>query len=108
MIWLAKNSSSVKSASAALNSVNLALVWERCSLQLTYLLHRRFGTGLTERAYELTHCPLVKSPLERGSPAVTPNPSFEARPNGRPPGPGWRDAVHFRQPGPGVLPLAPA
>ena len=38
---------------------------------------------------------------------ATPNPSFEARPNGRPPGPGRRYAVHFRQPGPGVLPLVP-
>ena len=40
-------------------------------------------------------------------PAVLPNPSLEARPNGRPPGPGRRYAVHFRQPGPGVLPLVP-
>ena len=39
--------------------------------------------------------------------AVRPNPSLEARPNGRPPGPGRRYAVHFRQPGPGVLPLVP-
>ena len=38
---------------------------------------------------------------------TTPNPSFEARPNGKPPGPAWRYAVHFRQPGPGVLPLVP-
>ena len=40
-------------------------------------------------------------------PTVMPNPSLEARPNGRPPGPGRRYAVHFRQPGPGVLPLVP-
>ena len=39
--------------------------------------------------------------------AVLPNPSLEARPNGRPPGPAWRYAVHFRQSGPGVLPLIP-
>ena len=39
--------------------------------------------------------------------AVLPNPSLEARPNGRPPGPGRRYAVHFRQPGPGILPLVP-
>ena len=39
--------------------------------------------------------------------AVLPNPSLEARPNGRPPGPAWRYAVHFRQSGPGVLPLVP-
>ena len=36
-----------------------------------------------------------------------PNPSVEARPNGRPPGPGWWYAVHFHQPGPGVLPSVP-
>jgi hypothetical protein len=28
--------------------------------------------------------------------------------NGKPPGPGWRYAVHCRQPGPGVFPLSPA
>jgi hypothetical protein len=39
---------------------------------------------------------------------VRPNPSFKRRANGKPPGPGRRYAVHFRQPGPGVLPLAPA
>ena len=40
-------------------------------------------------------------------PTMMPNPSLEARPNGRPPGPAWRYAVHFRQSGPGVLPLVP-
>jgi hypothetical protein len=38
---------------------------------------------------------------------VRPNPSLKGSANGRPPGPGRRYAVHFRQPGPGVLPLAP-
>ena len=38
---------------------------------------------------------------------VLPNPSLEARPNGRPPGPGRWYAVHFHRPGPGVLPLVP-
>ena len=37
-----------------------------------------------------------------------PNPSFKRSANGRPPGPGWWYAVHFHQPGPGVLPLSPA
>ena len=37
-----------------------------------------------------------------------PNPSLKRSANGRPPGPVWRYAVHFRQPGPGVLPLSPA
>jgi hypothetical protein len=40
--------------------------------------------------------------------AALPNPSLKRSANGRPPGPVWRYGVHFRQPGPGVLPLAPA
>ena len=43
-----------------------------------------------------------------GTRTARPNPSVEARPNGGPPGPVWRYAVHFRQPGPGVLPSSPA
>jgi len=39
--------------------------------------------------------------------ALGPNPSFEARPNGKPPGPGRWYAVHFHRPGPGVLPSVP-
>jgi hypothetical protein len=39
---------------------------------------------------------------------VRPNPSLKRSANGRPPGPAWRYAVHFRQSGPGVLPLSPA
>ena len=39
---------------------------------------------------------------------VQPNPSLKRSANGRPPGPVWRYAVHFRQPGPGVLPSSPA
>ena len=38
---------------------------------------------------------------------VLPNPSLNRSANGRPPGPAWRYAVHFRQSGPGVLPLSP-
>jgi hypothetical protein len=38
---------------------------------------------------------------------AVPNRSFNRSANGRPPGPSWRYAVHFRQPGPGVLPLSP-
>ena len=37
-----------------------------------------------------------------------PNSSLKPSPNGGPPGPGRRYAVHFRQPGPGVPPLGPA
>ena len=40
--------------------------------------------------------------------AARPNPSLKRSANGRPPGPVWRYAVHFRQPGPGVLPLSTA
>ena len=40
--------------------------------------------------------------------AVKPNPSFKPSPNGGPPGPVWRYAVHFRQPGPGVPPSVPS
>jgi hypothetical protein len=43
--------------------------------------------------------------LDEGS---MPNPSLKRSANGRPPGPVWRYAVHFRQPGPGVLPSSPA
>ena len=39
---------------------------------------------------------------------AVPNPSFKRSANGRPPGPGRRYPVHFRQPGPGVLPSSPA
>ena len=35
---------------------------------------------------------------------MMPNPSFEARPNGKPPDPGRWYGVHFHRPGPGVLP----
>ena len=38
---------------------------------------------------------------------MRPNPSLKRSANGRPPGPVWRYAVHFRQPVPGVLPLPP-
>ena len=37
-----------------------------------------------------------------------PNHSLKRSANGSPPSPVWRYAVHFRQPGPGVLPLSPA
>ena len=37
-----------------------------------------------------------------------PNPSLKRSANGRPPAPGRWYGVHFRQPGPGVLPSSPA
>ena len=45
---------------------------------------------------------------QRSSGTALPNPSLKRSANGRPPGPVWRYAVHFRQPGPGVLPSSPA
>ena len=41
-------------------------------------------------------------------PSAASNPSVKLSTNGMPPGPGWWYAVHFHQPGPGVMPLAPA
>ena len=43
----------------------------------------------------------------RASP-VRPNPSFKPSTNSVARGPGWRYAVHFHRPGPGVLPSSPA
>jgi hypothetical protein len=40
-------------------------------------------------------------------PPAWPNPSLKGSANGRLPGPGWWYAVHFHQPGPGVLPSSP-
>ena len=45
---------------------------------------------------------------QRGAPPARPNPSLKRSANGRPPGPDRRYGVHFRQPGPGVLPSSPA
>ena len=47
-------------------------------------------------------CTLVRLPC-----TPMPNPSLKRSANGRPPGPVWRYAVHFRQPCLGVLPLVP-
>ena len=46
--------------------------------------------------------------LHRNHRGALPNPSLKRSANGRPPGPVWRYAVHFRQLGPGVLPSSPA
>jgi hypothetical protein len=58
-----------------------------------------------EREAEWSAC---KRNLARQLSALMPNPSFKPSPNGGPPGPVWRYAVHFRQPGPGVPPSVPA
>ena len=52
-------------------------------------------------------CPSAGTGALASKVRALPNPSVNRSTNGRPPGPVWRYAVHFRQPGPGVLPLAP-
>ena len=66
--------------------------------------YRDCSCGSAEQEAELGACKFRSVLVLR---AVLPNPSLEARPNGGPPGPGRRYAVHFRQPGPGVPPLVP-
>ena len=46
--------------------------------------------------------------LHRHHRGALPNPSLKRSANGRPPAPVWRNAVHFRQPGPRVPPSVPA
>ena len=58
-----------------------------------------------EREAESLACKCTLAHLPR---ALMPNPSLKRSANGRPPGPVWRYAVHFRQPGPGVLPSSTA
>ena len=50
----------------------------------------------------------LNSKLRMSTCALTPNHLLRRSDNGRPPNPVWRYAVHFRQPGFGVLPLSPA
>ena len=64
------------------------------------------GTGLRSRVSsgnEFAH----QSSQSCISPPPRPNPSFEARPNGKPPAPGRWYAVHFHRPGAGALPSVP-
>ena len=58
------------------------------------------GPGRVARPWQAHH--------HHASGATLPNPSVKPSPNGGPPGPGRRYAVHFRQPGPGVPPSVPA
>ena len=67
---------------------------------------RRGAGGSSGRPREITG-PWQAQP-RRLTGAALPNPSLKRSANGRPPGPVWRYAVHFRQPGPGALPLSPA
>ena len=63
------------------------------------LLQRRFGAMALAGA---------NKNARNGAWQALPNPSLKRSANGRPPGPVWRYAVHFHQPGPGVLPSSPA
>ena len=53
-------------------------------------------------------CPACKYTLACQPSTLMPNRSLKLSPNGGPPGPVWRYAVHFRQSGPGVPPSVPA
>ena len=64
-------------------------------------LEGKRSPGTTIRRALCPHCNLAAIN------AVKPNPSLEARPNGRPPGPAGRYGVHFLPAGPGVLPSVP-
>jgi hypothetical protein len=55
------------------------------------------------------HVPSNSAPSQfRASAPAWPNPSLKRSANGMPPGPGRRYTVHFRLPGPGGTPSAPA
>ena len=59
-------------------------------------------------AQQEAKCSACKNTRVVATHRVLPNPTLKRSTNGRPPGPVWRYAVHFRQPGPGVPPLPPA
>jgi hypothetical protein len=79
--------------------------------------HPRHGASLSIKKPAYIPAPLTASPQftvsaysaqALSAPPARPNPSLKRSANGRPPGPVWRYTVHFRQPGPGVLPSSPA
>jgi hypothetical protein len=65
---------------------------------------RRYGPMLprASASLEVIAALVAASVFPHGT--AWPNKSFNRTANGRPPSPGWRYAVHSRQPGPGVLP----
>ena len=77
--------------------------------------HARFLAGAADAEYRDCSCRSAEREAESlawkcnpfREPPLMPNPSFEARPNGKPPGPGRWYAVHFHRPGPGVMPSVP-
>ena len=86
----------------------------------TSVRHRYFSRPLVERfslacteLWPNVSSAVVKLTLRPAAivssvPQYRPNPALKRSTNGKPPGPVWRYTVHCRQPGPGVLPLAPA
>jgi hypothetical protein len=94
----------------ALARATTSLREERQSLSTKDFQSHRKTYSHSERCRFMLRCFGV-SQLARTSfsaARVTPNPSLKRSANGRPPGPVWRYAVHFRQSGPGVLPSSPA
>ena len=86
------------------NFVQLGLRRQASSWRASLVSAERFAFASLHQnqlpQWHTTHLP-VTAP-------VMPNPLFKPSPNGGPPGPVWRYAVHFRQPGPGVPPSVPA
>ena len=78
----------------------LLLAWAAQTADPLSSQRRERGTGGTEAGPSA-----IRASVRR---PTRPNPSFKPSPNGGPPGPVWRYAVHFRQPGPGVPPSGPA
>ena len=75
-------------------------------------VHQALGS-FRQRSRSLRRVIELQTSSSQGKPrhtpaCVWPNPSLKRSANGRPPGPVWRYGVHFRQPGPGVLPLSTA
>ena len=87
---------------------------EKILLRLAGIAIQQGTPGTTANDRESTVLLSVgKSWQECGQPSgntcrAWPNPSLKRSANGKPPGPVWRYAVNFRQPGPGVLPSSPA
>ena len=79
----------------------------RLLLPLLRLQHPQAQSSPCEAVRELVVISMQSEVAVVGMAAAAPNPSVEARPNGKSPGPVWRYAVHCRQPGPGALPPVP-
>ena len=67
------------------------------------LLYNRQGAS---SRFAQANCTTLAKARFRGAAQAGPNPSVEARPNGKPPGPRGREAYHVPR-GPGALPSVP-